>query len=77
MNKKTVKNVLPESIAEEAMIEAGDIIVSINGNEFRDVVEYRYLISEPEVEIEVLKKDGTTEFIGIENDYEDDYNRRK
>jgi len=70
MNKKTVKYVQPGSAAEEAMIEPGDIIVSINGIEFRDVVEYRFLISEPEVEVEVLKKDGTVEFIGIENDYE-------
>lgn len=71
MNKKTVKNVLAGSIAEDAMIEPGDIIVSVNNYEFRDIVEYRYLISEPELELEVLKKDGTTEIIDIVNDYED------
>lgn len=71
MEKKTVKNVLAGSLAEEAMIEAGDIIVSINNYEFRDAVEYRYLISEPEIEIEVLKKDGSSEIIDIVNDYED------
>ncbi|MCH5184855.1 MAG: DUF512 domain-containing protein [Oscillospiraceae bacterium] len=71
MNKKTVKNVLPGSAAEEAMIEPGDIIVSINDHEFRDIVEYRYLVSEPELKIEVLKKDGTTEIIEMITDYEE------
>lgn len=69
--KRIVKNVYAGSLAEEAMIETGDIIVSINGYEFRDALEYRYLISEPEIEIEVLKKDGSREIIDIVNDYED------
>ncbi len=71
MNKTTVKSVLPGSLAEEALIEPGDIIVSINNCSFHDVVEYRYLISEPEIEVEVLKKDGSTEIIDIVCDYED------
>lgn len=69
--KRTVKNVIAGSIAEEAGIEAGDIIVSINNCEFRDVLEYRYLVSEPEIEVEVLKKDGSAEIINMVNDYED------
>ncbi len=71
MDKRTIKTILPGSIAEEAGLEPGDIILSINNYEFHDVVEYRYLIAEAETEIEVLKKDGTREIIAIENDYED------
>lgn len=61
----------PESYAEEAGLEAGDIILSINGNEFYDILEYRFLTSESEVVLDVLKKNGDTEEITIENDYED------
>ena len=60
-----------DSLAKEAGIEKGDKLVKINGSEFHDILEYRYLVSEYEVELEVEKKDGTVEIITIENDYED------
>ena len=34
------------SPAEKAKIKAGDEIISINGNEIRDVLDYRYYICE-------------------------------
>lgn len=67
----TVGYVEPDSYAYEAGIEAGDRLLTINGHDFRDILEYRYLISEYEVELEVLKKNGDCEKIFIENDYED------
>ncbi len=67
----TIKYVEPRSIAEEAGLEAGDTLVKINGHDFHDILEYRYLTAEYEVTLEVLKKDGTTEIITVENDYED------
>ena len=67
----TVGYVEPGSLAEEAGIVAGDKIISINGHEFYDILEYRYLVSEYEVELEVQKKNGDTEIILIENEYED------
>lgn len=67
----TVGYVEPDSYAYEAGIEAGDRLLTINGHDFRDILEYRYLISEYEVELEVLKKNGECEKIFIENDYED------
>lgn len=67
----TIKYIEPCSIAEEAGIEAGDKLLSINGCDFHDILEYRYLTSEYEVTLEILKKDGTTEIITVENDYED------
>lgn len=66
-----IEYVEPSSLAESAGLERGDILVSINGSKFRDVLEYRYLVSEAEVELEVLKKNGTCEIITIENDFED------
>lgn len=59
------------SLAEEAGLEPGDRLLKINGSDFRDILEYRYLVSEYEVELEVEKKDGSLEIITIENNYED------
>lgn len=67
----TIKYIEPYSIAEEAGLEIGDKLISINGHDFHDILEYRYLTAEYEVTLEVLKKDGTTEMITVENDYED------
>lgn len=67
----TIKYVEPYSIAYEAGIEAGDKLVTINGSDFHDILEYRYLTAEYEVTLEVLKKDGSTEIITVENDYDD------
>ncbi|MCD8181186.1 MAG: DUF512 domain-containing protein [Firmicutes bacterium] len=67
----TIKYIEPDSIAEAAGLEIGDRLISINGHDFHDILEYRYLTAEYEVTLEVLKKDGTTEMITVENDYED------
>lgn len=67
----TIKYVEPDSIAFEAGIEPGDKLITVNGHDFHDILEYRYLTAEYEVTLEVLKKDGTTEMITVENDYED------
>lgn len=67
----TIEYVEPNSMAEEAGLQKGDKLLEINGNDFYDLLEYRYLMSEAEVELRVLKTDGTEEIIIIENDYED------
>lgn len=67
----TVTAVYPDSIAEEAGIEPGDKILSINENKFYDILEYRYLVSENEITVEVEKKNGDIELLQIENGYED------
>lgn len=67
----TIKYVEPFSIAEEAGLESGDKLLKINGQDFHDILEYRYLISEYEVTLEVEKKDGSIEIITIESNYED------
>ena len=60
-----------ESLAEMAGIEPGDRLMLLNGHEVRDVLEYRYLMSEYEITVTVQKKNGDIEEITIENDYED------
>lgn len=68
---RTISYVEPGSFAEEAGILPGDILLSINGHQVHDILEYRFLISEPEIELLIEKKDGSKENIIIENDYED------
>lgn len=67
----TIEYVEHGSLAEQAGLCAGDKVISINGSDFLDLLEYRYLMSEAEVTLEVLKKNGDTEIITIETDYED------
>ena len=53
----TIKYIEPYSIAEDAGIEVGDKLISINGHDFHDILEYRYLTAEYEVTLEILKKE--------------------
>ena len=61
----------PGSLASRAGLSPGDKLLSVNGHEIHDILEYRYLISETEVTIAVEKKNGSKEIITIENDYAD------
>jgi putative radical SAM enzyme (TIGR03279 family) len=56
------------SIAQEAGIEPGDRLVSMNGQPVRDVFDYRFLSAEEEVLLEVCKADGEILRIEIEKD---------
>lgn len=67
----TISYVEPGSLADEAGIVPGDKLISINSHSFSDILEYKFLVSEYEVTLEVEKQDGTTEVITIESDYED------
>ncbi|MBQ8696165.1 MAG: PDZ domain-containing protein, partial [Clostridia bacterium] len=49
----TVKNVMRGSIASRAGFMPGDIILSINGNNINDVLDYRFYLSECSVDIKV------------------------
>ena len=51
----TIKDVLPGSIAFEMGIEAGDSLLSIDGNAIIDVLDYRFKIMEEEILIEIEK----------------------
>ena len=45
------------SPAEKAKLKAGDEIISINGNEIRDVLDYRYYICEKKLAV-LIKRNG-------------------
>lgn len=67
-----ISEVLKDSIAEELEFEAGDKIVSINGEKPRDMIDYRYMMCSEDIEVEIEKKNGEVEIIEIEKDFDED-----
>lgn len=61
-----------ESIAEEVGIEAGDLLLSINGNSINDVIDYQYYSQDDFVVVEIEKPDQEVWEIEIEKDYDED-----
>ncbi|MFB2973561.1 TIGR03279 family radical SAM protein [Aerosakkonema sp. BLCC-F183] len=67
-----ITKVIPNSIASEIGFEAGDRIVSINGDRPRDLIDYKFLCADEFLELEVLDTKGKTHHIEIEKDYDED-----
>lgn len=70
--RHVIKEVYPDSIAEEMEIEAGDILLSINNEKIEDVFDYRYFIQNEYIEVLIEKPDGEEWLLEIEKDYDDD-----
>ena len=67
-----VRYVLPDSIAAEIGFEAGDALVSINGQAPRDLIDYQFLCADEYLELEVLDAKGRSHQIEIEKDFDED-----
>ena len=67
--KAVISNVIFDSIAYEAGLECGDVINSVSGKAFRDILDFKYMTSEEFYTLEITKKDGSEEVIEIYNDY--------
>ncbi len=67
-----IKEVLPDSIAEEMEIEAGDVLLEINEQKIKDVFDYRFLIKDEYIEVLIRKQDGEEWLLEIEKDFDDD-----
>jgi len=64
-----VESVQPGSIADELDVEAGDLLVSVNGNELRDIIDYSYFsTANDELLLEVAKPDGEIWELEIERE---------
>lgn len=74
MNKTEhiVREIAPDSIAQEMEIEPGDVILAINDREIEDVFDYRYLLKDEYVEVLVRKPDGEEWLLEIDKEYDDD-----
>ena len=76
MTKKTYRHkiaqVLPGSIAEEMEVVPGDVLLSVDGQQIEDIFDYRFLINEEYLMIEIEKEDGQVWELEIEKEYEED-----
>ncbi|MDF2503202.1 DUF512 domain-containing protein [Clostridium sp.] len=54
-----ISKVYSGSIAEELGVEVGDRIISINDKEIKDIIDYRFLMADDYVTIELEKKDNS------------------
>ena len=71
--RSIIANVAEGSISEEVGIEKNDILLSINGKEVKDIIDYKFLGNDEELLIEIEKGDsGEIWEIEIEKDYEED-----
>lgn len=66
-----IKTIDPDSIAEELEIEVGDALISINGQEVIDIIDYMYLCNDEYLEVEIQKKDGEIWVYEIEKTFDE------
>ena len=59
---------VPGSIAAEIGLEAGDRLWQINGQAVEDLIDYRFLTAEEEVDLLIEKKDGVRILYELEKD---------
>ena len=59
------------SIGDDLGFEVGDKIISINGIKPRDLIDFRYLITDEELSLEVIDKKGKKHHIAIEKDLDE------
>ncbi len=67
-----IKDIAPESIAEEMGLEPGDELLSVNGEKITDVLDYRFQAAGEDILLLVKKKNGEEWELEIEKDYSDD-----
>ncbi len=67
-----ISNIVPGSIAEELEIEAGDKLLSIDGNEIEDVFDYQFLIQDTYIEVLIEKPNGEQWLLEVDKEYDED-----
>ncbi|MGX4598705.1 DUF512 domain-containing protein [Faecalimicrobium sp. JNUCC 81] len=76
VNVKKVNNIISKvyegSIANELGIEVGDLLISVNDQAVHDIIEYRFLLSDEYLEVEIKKINGDVYVYEIEKDYDED-----
>lgn len=71
-DKNIIENIIKDSIADELGLEVGDEILSINGENIKDIIDYKYLISDEHIELEIKKLNGELISFEIEKDFYED-----
>lgn len=71
-NLHIINEIVPDSIAEELEIEAGDILLEINGNKIEDIFDYQYYTQDEYIEVLIRKASGEEWLLEIDKDYDED-----
>ena len=71
-NQHTIRHIEAASVAEEMGIEAGDVLLAINGNEITDIFDYQYLIQDEYIEVLIRKQNGDEWLLEIDKEYDED-----
>lgn len=67
-----ISQVLPNSIGEEMGLVAGDCLLAINGQQLEDLIDYRFMIADEYLEIEVLRADGEEWILEVDKEFDED-----
>jgi putative radical SAM enzyme (TIGR03279 family) len=70
--KNTIVKIIPNSIAEELEIEVGDKLISINDTQIKDIIDYKFLMSDEYIVVQIEKLNGEVWNLEIEKDYDED-----
>ena len=71
-HEHVIKEVLPESIAQEMGIESGDVLLKINNQAIEDVFDFHYLSEDTYIEVLVRKADGEEWLLEVEKDEDEE-----
>ena len=63
-----IKSIIENSIAQRCGLESEDTLISINGDEIKDILDYKFYSSSPYCELLIEKKDGRRKLIKVENE---------
>ena len=66
-----ITDVMPKSRAARVGILTGDTLLSINGRDINDVLDYRFHLANPEVTLRVRRGDTDLEFHIVKKEYDD------
>ena len=72
IKKVPIFDVKKESIAEEVGLKKGDLIITINGEEIIDILDYKFNEADSYIELEIEHEDGQVEIYEIEKDESDE-----
>ena len=70
--RNLITKVEPGSIAEEVGIEVNDVLLAINDTEIDDIIDYKFLMPDAEIVLDIEKPNGEIWAYEIEKEYGED-----
>ena len=67
-----VAKVVPDSISDQLGLEPGDRLITVDGENIRDIIDLSFALADENVEILVEKTNGEREILEIEKEYDED-----